>query len=94
MTFSLNIITKHRALAMVLIAGGLISINPMVPAGFAANDTLGSAYARHGADDGPNHDLNDDKGGQRDGRHHRDGRNHDKNDDNPGSHHGRDRNHE
>lgn len=39
-----------------------------------------AAFARQGADDGPNHDANDDKGGKRGGKSSDDSANHNKND--------------
>ncbi|SEH22127.1 hypothetical protein [Rhizobium sp. NFR12] len=43
-----------------------------------------AAFARQGADDGPNHDANDDKGGKRGGKSRDDAATHDKNDDKGG----------
>lgn len=73
-----------RAPVAFALAFAWLLANPLLPAGFgpgAAN--IGAAFARHGADDGPNHDVNDDHG-----RHHRhgndDGVDHDVNDDHGG----------
>lgn len=96
MTIGLTVFTQRGALAAGALALAWMIANPMIPAGLGADDgTLGAAYARHGADDGPDHDVNDDKGGGRDGRHH--GANDDRggsqddHDDNPGDHRDRDR---
>lgn len=67
---------------------GLVAL-PLVPATLNGGlATLGSAFARHGADDGPNddgHHTGDDDSGHHGGD---DDDDHDLNDDNPGSHRG------
>lgn len=57
-----------RATAALALAFAWLLANPLLPAGFGPDAVnVGAAFARHGADDGPNHDVNDDHGG---GRHH------------------------
>jgi len=96
--------TARRALLASAVAFTWFLAAPLLPSGLSAEaPTIGAAFARRGADDGPNHDLNDDHRGKHHGRHgknddHRgkhhdshddDGPNHDRDDDHPGKHNDR-----
>ena len=59
----------RRALLASAVAFTWFLAAPLLPAGLSTDaPTMGAAFARRGADDGPNHDLNDDHGGKRTGR--------------------------
>lgn len=80
---SVNESGKRRILAVSAAAFACLLVLPLLPSGFGAGSVnIDAAFARHGADDGPDDD------GHHNGRHQRhgndDGRNHDKNDDHGG----------
>ena len=71
MTYAKDLNSTRRMMMLGGIALATLLVAPLAPAAFNGLDTLGSAYARRGADDGPNDDRN--KSG-RDDSDHRGGR--------------------
>ncbi len=59
---------KTKLLAAFTAAIALTASIPVIQA-VAPIAGTSAAFAKNGADDGPNHDVNDDKGGRRGGRH-------------------------
>ena len=100
MTTLSTLFTPKSALTVVALAVAWMIASPLVPASLNGDlATLGSAYAKRGADDGPNHDVNDDKGHHGKGHHGRDdkghhGGKHDKDDDHGKGHHDDDHDHD
>jgi hypothetical protein len=88
-----DIISARRILLASTFAAAVMIGGPLLPSAFDAGaPTLGAAFARHGADDGPNDDGhhvgNDDSGhhggkGGRHGRHHNGEDNHHNNPNHP-----------
>ncbi len=86
-----------RILLASAVAFSWMLATPLIPASLSANaPTLSAAFAKQGADDPKNHDVNDDHGGKRKHKHGHgkdDLKNHDDNDDHGGKHkhgHGKD----
>ena len=92
--------TTRRSLLLSGVALAGLAALPLVPASLESLATVGSAFARRGADDGPNDDGNhkgrDDRGhhggGDDDDDDDDDGDDHDVNDDRPGDDRGRHKN--
>lgn len=90
--------TTRRSLLLSGVALTGLAVLPLVPASLGGLATVGSAFAKHGADDGPDddghHKGDDDSGhhGGDDDDGDDDGDDHDVNDDHPGGHRGRHKN--
>lgn len=67
MTYAKDLYPARRMTMLGSIALAALLVAPLAPAAFNGLDTLGSAYARRGADDGPNDDRS--KSGRDDNRH-------------------------